>query len=245
MRLRRHIVLISAGAVLQGCADWPRFGNLPSESLQPAGTDPRELFDLSWQDFDEVEPNDSPVEAFSFTATEEERALNVTGTLTGIGWDNNKEQVVVDNPSCSSSTGVRSPLESGDYTHDVDFFVVTIGNPATLCARLAVDETGVSDDEPFGWDLLLYPLDECLIPGDPVRFDADTVLGLTGGGAVGGWGSAVGAGTYGVMVAGYAPYGPEVEIPYQLGVSLVPNEPDGSAGLCPLLSGEATTGGAR
>lgn len=237
------VIIAGAIAVLSsGCSEWPRFGNLPESTGYSSEVDPRTLFEIEWSKWtepaEEDPGNDSTVTASSIELDLEgdPRALLITGTLEGTGWSDNASKVMIDNDSCGGAVAApRSPLETGEYIHDVDFINVDITSTGTLCAALTQDDTSL------GWDLLLYALDDCDIPGDPIEFDSE-VLGFGKGGTSGGWSYAVEAGErYSILFAGYAPNDPANDkhtVSYKVGLSMVPNEANGDLGLCPLIQEE-------
>ena len=100
---------------------------------------------------------------------------------------------------------------------------------ATLCAWV------VMEDPDLGWDLLLYPLDSCGLPREPVPNAAgDGLLGFQLQGQTGGWRAPVESGKqYAILLAGYDAFEPIAEYDYHVGAAIVA----GAEGreLCPLL----------
>jgi hypothetical protein len=229
--LTRWSILLLAGSALAtpGCAGWPRHANLPvqDENLVLAGTDPRTLFNPTWTDVAEAEDNDVP--ALAQRASLQLSVGTVwTGRLDGTGWWDDAVPEPIEGEDCGS-TGVRSPMP-GDYIGDVDFYAFTVAEAGQLCAR------ALAGDETFGWDMALFPIDECGVPG-PAIAAGDAPLGVDLGGSTG-WGTVVEPGDYAVLFAAYFPNDLEATLDYQLGVALVnPTEAEG-APLCPLLPSE-------
>lgn len=214
------------------CSEWPRYNHLPAEGdLYPATQDPRTLFDVQWSAATEADPNDSPLDVVDATLAMGQ-GTQITGQITGTGWYDDATAAPIEHPDCSGSVGTRSPLGTGDYIGDVDFFAFEVTEPGLLCARL------LTDPPTFGWDLVLFPVDSCNIPGAPISADG-VVLGVDQGGAEGGWGTPIEApGTYVVMAAAYYPNNLEAVVDYELGVALVHPDPDGGSILCPVLPTE-------
>jgi hypothetical protein len=239
-----QVSVICAGAIVvlgSGCSEWPRFGNLPESTGYSSDVDPRTFFDIEWSEVaepaEEDPGNDSSVTASTIELDyENERAVLISGTLEGTGWSDNASKVMIDNAGCTGAVAApRSPLETGEYIHDVDFFNIDMVTAGTLCVAVT------HNDSSLGWDLLLYALDDCDIPSDPIELDSE-VLGFAQGGTSGGWGYSVGAGErYSILFAGYAPNDPlndKRAVNYEIGISTVPNETNGNVGLCPLLDEE-------
>jgi hypothetical protein len=215
-----------------GCGEWPRYKHLPAtEETHPSTTDPRTLIALTWVSMDESEGNDSPVIAQQ-TSLPLGTAFAIAGALEGTGWYDLAEQTVISDPECGSATGTRTPLSEGDYIGDVDFYVFEVAEPGLLCARAVL---GAST---FGWDLLVFPVDACDVPG-PAVVDGSSAVGLDLGGPSGGWGLAVAPGRYALLLAAYSPNDADATLAYDLGVALVP---DGDGPLCPLLPVETPNG---
>ena len=212
-----------------GCSNWPLHGNLPQDdaTLLPVGDDPRDLYDIEWVAAEELPDNDTPV-GLEHHGVTFQAARHYTGQLDGAGWWDDAQSVVLDG-GCGSSWD-RSPLGAGDYTGDVDYVVVDVEAPGTLCGRLLVDPAD------YGWDLLLQPLDSCDVPSELVMGDDGQALGLGLGGPVGEWRAEVEAGPYAILAAAYYPNDAEAVVSYELGVALI----EGSSPPCPLLPSEGT-----
>ena len=134
-------------------------------------------------------------------------------------------------PACGSQ-GQWSPSENGFYTGDVDTIAFT-APAAALCVRGLVPE-----GERFGWDLLVFPIDACGVPGAPLADSAQAIYGLDRGGVSYGYGVVVPAGRYVVLWASYDPDEPAAVLGYEVGISAVRPDALGGIDLCPLLPGE-------
>ena len=232
-------------AALAACGSWPRYADLPTdEQVIGADEDPRALVQVAWTETTEDElaisdgaDNGSPLEVRP-TALASLEGVLVDGSLRGVGWNASFEPPPLSAEGCDDAT--RSPGEPGDWAGDVDFVVVEIDAEASgpvLCAEVALDQPDL------GWDLLVYPLDDCGLPSAPLAAPTsagtDTPVGLGRAGATGGWKIPLDAGArYGVLLAGYDAPDPLAEVPYRLGVSVVPDA-EGRE-LCPLLPGGAS-----
>lgn len=235
MRSSPLLHVVGSALLLAGCG-WPRYSNLPDDSdVFDAADDPRGLVDATWTEMNESAllaaegaDNGDPrnVTPTSLDALE---GLQVAGSLRGIGWNSTFDAPTLQADGCDDAS--RSPGGDGDWSGDVDFVVVDVGEAtnATLCAHV------VMDDPDLGWDLLLYPLDACGLPRAPLTDpNGGGLLGLLSQGATGGWRAPVESGQrYGVLLAGYDAAEPVAEYDYHLGVALV----TGAEGreLCPLL----------
>jgi len=244
---RNYTVSIAAFAVSagSGCSSWPLHSNLDPVDVElvDANVDPRTLFDLSWQFAGEVEPNEQPGPPVGTAYVGSARLIE--GQLSGIGWANGAQPVVLEGSGCGSE-GTRSPVaDSGDYIGDVDVINISILEAGELCARLLIDEESVSDER--GWDLLLFPLDPCDVPEPPVLEAAPpdgeppAPIGFSHGGGEIDWSHTVRTGeAFSVLVAGFTPNQLDAIVPYQLGLSVISSPPDGREVLCPLLPSEVS-----
>lgn len=221
--------MLTAACALASCANWPQYANMPDEEpLVPSSTDPGALIVVSWAMHDtEPSPNDLPADAEVQLTLGANHGALFAGALDGVGWSDDAAPEPIVSEACGS-TGDRSPLEHGDYIGDVDFFPLTVDveGEALLCA-----EARFGDDS-HGWDLLLFPLDPCGVPGEPIEAD-DLVLGLGLGGESAGWAQVVAAGSYAVMLASYYPNDLDASPHYVLAMSVVAPDPDGSDSVCP------------
>lgn len=238
LHIRTCSYAVCAGVVLvTGCAEWPRFDHLPDEAGSHAiDTPPGALVSVEWVDLDEPvpDPGDHPDgDALPLALLGPGGGVRVQGTLEGLGWSDVSRPRRIWNLDCADSEGYRSPLGSGDYLGDVDPLLVEVTAEGTLCAAVEFDRSDI------GWDLVVFPLDACSIPGAPLEGADGGILGFGLGGARGGFGEVVKAGRYAVQLAAYDPYEPETALSYLLGVSVVPKAADGRPSLCPLLSSEA------
>jgi hypothetical protein len=227
---------IIACVPLAACAEWPRYRHLPGDDpdLVAASTDPRDLVEVVWNAPIDEAPvdNDSPIDAQRGSLASHV-GYEILGVLEGTGWSDTAVAPTIENPECGPRTGDRSPLPAGDYVGDVDFYVFDVAVDGLLCTRI------VGPRADFGWDLLVFRVDECGIPEDPIE-TAEGTLGVNLGGESGGWGADMTAGRYAVMFASYDPNDAAARVAYDLGVSL--SNPVGAGDpVCPRLPAEEGT----
>jgi hypothetical protein len=207
------------------------------EAAYVSTTDPRTLVGIdSWETVDETEDNDSPVNSqeFYLDLDANERAVEVHGTLQGIGWSDLSQGPAIDAEGCNERSYQRVYKEPGDYLQDLDFFVVEAVHSGLLCLRL-FSET----ESKIGWDLVGYLLDECDVPIEPVT-EGDEILGFGNPWPSGGWSMMVEQGArIGVLVAGYSPNDPEHVEEYSLGLSLLHSDGSSPVQICPFNPSEA------
>lgn len=224
-------------ALVTGCAEWPRFGNLPDDgALVPASTDPGSLVTIAWAPGLEGagDDNDLPTGAdVPLLDLAHGEGFLVRGTLDGLGWSDTTEPEQITSASCAGATGTRSPLQDGDYLGDVDFFLVDVPVGSTLCARVMLDI-----DTTVGWDLVPFEADACGIPAEIPSDDLGEPVGVDGGGVLGGWGIAATHDRYAILFAGYHPNDGTAQVDYVVGVSVVAGGAGGRPGICPLLPDE-------
>ncbi|MFZ5478379.1 MAG: hypothetical protein ACOZNI_16545 [Myxococcota bacterium] len=221
---------------LLACADWPRFAHLPDDGREAlaAGEEPPADDTVTWtelgtrEDRYDDDPRDLPAEDLEVLAVDEGNALH--GRATGSGWD---FEATAERPAdCGSPSGFPSEAE-GDYVGDVDWRVVTVSEPGALCSELVY-----ADGETRG-DVLLYTLDACGIPDEPVR-DADgDVVGFGDEDARNRWWVEVAEpATFGVVAAAWAPDDETRALRYLWGLSLVQPPLEGKEARCPTPDGE-------
>jgi hypothetical protein len=200
-----------------------------------ASDDPRALVEVTWTEVAEGEllmeegaDNGDPRNVTPSVLGRLD-GVQVQGVLRGIGWNGSFDPPSLTADGCDDSD--RSPGLDGDWSGDVDFLVVDIGEAegALLCTHV------ILEDPDLGWDLLLYPLDACGLPLPPVRDPAGEVpLGFQRRGGAGGWKIPVEQGArYAVLLAGYDAAEPVAEYGYHLGAAVIPGA--GGAELCPML----------
>jgi len=215
---------------MAACSGWPLYVDLPEpdDDAMEAPADPRSLIELDWVAADEPAETDDPTRITPMEVHFDDATV-FSGGLDGLGWYDDAIPREFSNPSCTATTGARTPFDRGDYLGDADYHVLAVLDDAQLCAEVRVS------DETVGWALLLVELDEC---GIPVGFatSGEDLLGYGLGGPGGGWGALVESGTrYAVMLAGYYPNDLGLRVDYELGLSLVRAPASGDLGLCPLL----------
>ena len=231
LRHPKSSLTIIAIAGLASCGEWPRFKHLSTDDGGTSSAiDPREIVAVGdYVVVEEQEDNGSPLVAQAIRLSlDSERAYEFRGVLEGIGWSDVAPPTTFESPPCDVSYTV-SLDEPGNYVEDVDFYIVEIEDDGLLCARVTTDQV-------YGWDLLAYQLDECLVPSDMLA-DSEGLLGY-GLGAANGWGVAVSAGdTIALGLGGYAPNLAELAPTYSLGVTLLRSSGEGFT-ICPLNPGE-------
>jgi hypothetical protein len=235
--LRRYsaiaaVIPLAAG----GCTDWPQYAERDTDALGvPSTTDPRSLFEIAWTEFAEDASGDFALETTSLADAVADLALDgglrLRGQWTGSGWDPAITAPAVEDPACASR-GRWSPGEKGFYTGDID--AIAFDAPAAaLCVRALVPDGAF-----FGWDLLVFPVDACGVPGAPLADANQAIYGLDRGGISYGYGVVVPSGRYVVQWASYDPDDPGAVLGYEVGISAVRPDADGGIDLCPLLPGE-------
>lgn len=220
--------------VVAGCSEWPRFANIPEDSSLDG--DPRERVDVDWRSpVQESGENDQPgLDLQSFSPTLQTGDV-VEGAIDGFLWGDTAIPELIEAPDgvmCEFTEGVRSP-GSGDYLGDVDFYLVSFAEDATLCAEARFPQ----DLDGRIWDLLLMPIDDCGVPGQPY-IQGDAPLGFSLSEQQAFWSQRVPPGQYVLGLGGASYAGSQFDFnasrTYSLSISAVSNNPDGSEGLCPL-----------
>jgi hypothetical protein len=214
-------------SLLVGCESWPLYHeSAEPEPALPSSIDPRSLTEIAWSVFDEHA--DAAQEMVSLGAGQ---GVVVTGALEGTGWDPALSPPTITSDACGSS-GTARPSATGDYTGDIDFVEFSTSEAATLCVRALFP--GAAD---VGWDALLFPLDFCGVPGEPVAVDGAPV-GVDLGGEASEYDIPLPAGRYLLQWSGYDPDDAERVVDYSMGISLLRPNPGGGSDVCPLLPGE-------
>lgn len=231
------LLLLTVTLAGPGCAEWPRHAHLPdlpAGAVEP-GTDPGDAVNVAWAaPVREEDPgNEDPPEPAALAL---EEGLVFYGSLDGVGWD--PEVMPTHEVSCDDQTqgSEYPPLVQGVYAGDVDWVSVEPQAEGTLCATLEI-ELPEALGESFAYDLLLYDLDPCGNPLTNYDNEGGDPIGLGLYTAVAGWEAEVLAeGPLAVLLAGFiaADVSDEV-VPWRLGLSLLPSEEDGGAGICPNL----------
>jgi len=240
--------LTFATLLLAACGSWPRYADLEDDpEIAEPGQDPRDLIAIDWELTTESEllvragaRNNNPanVRAVSLGVL---TGVQVQASLDGVGWDSSFDPLTMSATCDGERVEVpREPGRPGDWTGDLDFVRFDVdadAGEALLCARAAFGR----DD--IGFDLLLYELDACGLPGAPARADsdsADPILGADRAGPVDGWIAPVQAGrSYAVLTAGFLAPDPMATYPYHVGLAIVPAKGGGER--CPYLPSEAST----
>ncbi|MGB0639492.1 MAG: hypothetical protein ACPGTU_09170 [Myxococcota bacterium] len=218
--------LILVPCMVIGCDDWPRHKNVPSinTSAIDAGALPTDGVSVTWDEtIEEVEPNDSPMEASLISKGE---GWSIEGTLSGTGWDataSAKQQ-----SSCGEPLAFP-PAAPGNYTADVDWITISPTETGILCMSLSTSYGGAR------LDTALYRLDDC---GEPtqvfVHQDTAAPIGLDVPSAHSQWAIPVDNQTdLGIGIAGFWPDDGELEIDWTVEVALVPSAMGAGDQLCP------------
>lgn len=212
---------------LAACADWPRFAHLPDDAGGvPAGSEVDVASAVTWthvgargDNLDDA-PLDAPAESLEAGA-----GIVVHGLAAGSGWDFDADAERPDD--CGAPSGFPSE-EAGDYAGDVDWRVVDLAEPGVLCSSL-LHLDGVTRA-----DVLVYELDACGVPGEPLR-DADGhVLGFGAEAPHNAWSLAIEAPRrLALPAAAWAPDAPDAALRYLWGLALVPLPRDGAGVRCP------------
>ncbi len=191
-----------------GCAGWPLWSAMPEDSaLVPVG-EPPPGGAVDWVEQASSEPDGWPSEVATHQLPEG-TGLLFRGALEGAGWDPAAAPATV--AGCEGDRR-RNAAASGDYTADTDMIVVDVAAAGPLCAAVSVGGSA------YGWDLLVFPVDDCDAPEDALVVDG-AVIGADLGGEAGGWQVDVAPGRYAVLLAAYAPDDPSVVIDWAIGVS--------------------------
>lgn len=197
--------------------------------------DPSSIVMVDWvfqveetSDFADL-PTDPDILRFTL---EELQGLEVVGTLNGGGWSHDKPPTLVTSAACPGSEAPRIPVEDeGDYTQDVDIFLLDVPAGSTLCATGRLD--GAPTD--VGWDLALVETLDCGVPRGMVTDAAGKAIGYNLTVDKADWSVVIERDTtVALVLAIFNPVGPQVVADYHVGVSVVPSGPNGP-GICPLL----------
>lgn len=234
--LPRAGLLALLGLSLGGCEGWPLYAHVPDERITaaPAGTDPSDAIAYTWTNLDrETDPgNDTPPEPAELGV---EEGWVLFGSLSDIGWD--PTLVTTHTAICGLDVQETEypPISQGDYTGDLDWLSLVPTADAQLCVRIEVELPEEVPD--LQYDLLAYTLDECDNPVSLLRDETGIGLGLTQYASESTWNTDVTAGTpLSLLLAAFvAASSAEVEVPWRLGVALVPSPDGDGSGICPSL----------
>ena len=207
---------------LCGCSEWPRSANWPAANAgaAPIGDDPPEF---GWTLVPAQGSVDDEPGSVAGEALQPGHGTRLSGAFAGTGWD---ETAVVDfttgdsaadsGPSCHGTTDFP-PVAPGNWTGDVDWRVITVSDPATLCSDLRVHDLAVAVD------VLLYMLDSCGTPFAAV-LDGDNPLGWRVEGPENAWSvpiePAPANSRIAVVAAAWTPEAPD-DAAYEWGLALV------------------------
>jgi len=221
----RIVALLLVG----GCQGWPRYAETEAEgdALRPLGTALDELIAVEWTDWAETsDGNDLMWETPDELALAPGQGAFISGELIGTGYDS-VTPVVWEIPGCANSPTIRAPQADADYTGDVDTYRVQMLEEGTLCAAVEALPEVV-------YDLLVFSLDDCLLPGLPLTDTAGKVVGLDG--ADGGWTVGLPMGMYAIQLAAWRPDDPNLLVPYRIELSST-SARSGDSVLCPAFVG--------
>ncbi len=109
--------------------------------------------------------------------------------------------------------------DDGDYTGDVDVQVLQLAEEGTLCVNMATDSDVI-------FDVLLFPLDGCDLPGQPLNAASGYPLGIDSQNGTGHWEQELSPGTYAVQAAAWRPDDEARLVPYEITLALMPSNPN-------------------
>lgn len=202
-----------------GCDSWPRHNSLPNQGgAVPSSDDLSGEVDVNWnQAAETLNANDYTLELPDQWSLELGAGIWLAGTLEGTGYANDAPELL-DQEGCAYAPTIRSPYADGDYTGDVDVHIVTVAESGFLCVDMQTD-----DDVVF--DLLLFPLDACGLPGQPITGPSGYPLGIDQQGGSAHWEHAVDPGSYAIQGAAWKPDDPARTLAYTLALSLMDSSP--------------------
>jgi len=215
--------------LIGGCQDWPRYSaeNDSDDALRPVGTALDELIVVEWTDWIETtDPNDLMWETPDELALSPGLGAFISGDLNGTGYAATTP-TVWEIPGCANSPTIRAPEADADYTGDVDTFRVQLLEEGTLCASAETLPEVV-------YDLLVFSLDDCLLPGLPLANANGQVVGLDG--VEQGWAIQLPAGMYAIQLAAWRPDDPNLVAPYRVELSST-DARESDTVLCPAFVG--------
>ena len=150
----------------------------------------------------------------------------VSGALEGSGYANETPELL-DMKGCDYSPTIRSPYADGDYTGDVDVHIVSVPEAGYLCVDMQTDADAV-------FDLLLFPLDACGLPGQPINGPSGYPIGIDQQEGTARWEHPVEPGAYAVQAAAWKPDSSSRNLPYTLALSLMDSNPADQV-RCPMM----------
>lgn len=214
-RVADRVILASIASLplFSGCADWPRSSHLEDSDLDYFEPKTTVLAESSEADADF--PADTSGDVPVLSPFELGDFYTVQGDLATVGWDSSLN---------GGDIFGTFDVPAGFYSGDVDIlgaFNVPEGG-ARMCAKGAFT---AEDGQPIGWDLMLLNANG-LVGVDTA--DGTVPLGFGLGGANAGWSSALEAGDYLMVTAGY--FGTSAAA-YSITVSL--HNPDYPDTYCP------------
>jgi hypothetical protein len=211
---------------LIGCADWPRYkhkATINHEALSP-NQSPKDGVNLKWVNIPSIEePIDSPTEPLQMAVGD---GFSTEGVLSGLGWSTDQTP---DRQSACGETRAVPPASPGNYTGDIDWFTVTIQQPATLCMQLR------TDIDTARLDAALYVLDDCNEPVSVfVHPDTEIPIGTDVPSDHVQWAVSLSGGlSVGIGLAGFFPDDDELEASWSMDLALVPSVAGAGGTLCP------------
>jgi hypothetical protein len=215
-------MIISVGCLfsLAGCEAWPRHNALPDQDddLTEVDGDLSAFVDVAWiQGTETSNANDYGFESPDEWVLTVGAGVWLQGKLDGTGYANGTPERL-DQDGCAFAPTIRSPYTDGDYTGDVDVQVLQLAEEGTLCVDVATDSDVI-------FDVLLFPLDACGFPGQPLNSASGYPLGIDSQDGTGHWEQELSAGTYGVQTAAWRPDDEARLVPYEITLALMPSNP--------------------
>lgn len=221
-------MLLTLAAIVPACAEWPRFSNLPpdtGEAVAP-GDEVQVITDFAWEEREPVsEPDDDRPALAELEPVSLGSGILRRGKANGSGWDFDAR---ADRPECDGIASGFPSEATGDYLGDIDWRRIEIAGAGVLCSSFAYK---AEDARP---DVLLYSLDACGNPGEPVAAAPGHPLGFAGSTNRSDWATDIDSPvTMGVVASAWAPDAPTRELTYNWGLALVADAAD-----CPLVTGQ-------
>ena len=218
---------------LSGCDAWPRHNALPNQDadLLEVDGDLSSLVDVAWvKGTESSNPNDYASESPDEWVMTLGAGVWLQGALDGAGYAKVLPERL-DQEGCAFAPTIRSPYLDGDYTGDVDVQVLHVATEGTLCVDMATDSDVI-------FDVLLFPLDACGLPGQPLNSAWGYPLGIDSQNGTGHWEQDIAPGSYAVQTAAWRPDDEARMIPYEITLAMMPSNPNDLVH-CPSVLGES------
>lgn len=211
---RRPLARLLPAFLCASCAEWPLSAHLPEQTPgTSADVDPSTVFEVDWH----PTPVDETFEA-TLWPVDTTTSWLFLDVLEGVGWSQSGQAPPIDGGPCGTLGYYAPPGVDGAYTSDIDVLTLEAANAGWLC----VTADAASD---IGWDVLVFELDDCGVPGNPVESEG-RLPGLGREGRVSFVIPVLESRRYALMLAGFRdlsdPDGnSDLEVPYRVGVSLL------------------------